>query len=218
MSEENLPREKPESTPIASVDRSAWSRPWAQLKYFTFQPAIFPRLLGKVSDDARPGNLVSVYDKNGNRAGAGLFNPRAKIPLRVVAHGAEPIDESYFELAIRRAVELRRGLFKLDEVTDAYRLINSDGDGLSGLTIDRYGDTLLCEVYSLGIAQRLPRWLPLLHELAGTRFARVQVDHDLGSLEGIKPSTFNETNAAAPRAVKIREHGVRYEVDFAEGH
>ena len=58
---------------------------------------------------------------------------------------------------------------------------------------------LLCEVFSLGIAQRLPAWLPLLHELAGTKFARVQVDHDLGSLEGIKPSTFNETNAAAPR-------------------
>jgi 23S rRNA (cytosine1962-C5)-methyltransferase len=44
------------------------------------------------------------------------------------------------------------------------------------------------------------------------------VDHDLGSLEGIKPSTFNEANAAAPRAVKIREHGIRYEVDFLEGH
>jgi 23S rRNA (cytosine1962-C5)-methyltransferase len=89
---------------------------------------------------------------------------------------------------------------------------------LSGLTIDRYADTLLCEIYSLGMALRLPKWLPLLHELAGTKFARVQVDHDLGSLEGIKPSTFNETNAAAPRSVKIREHGVRYEVDFAEGH
>ena len=46
-------------------------------------------------------------------------------------------------------------MFDLDAVTDAYRLINSDGDGLSGLTIDRYGDTLLCELYSLGIAQRL---------------------------------------------------------------
>ena len=69
-------------------------------------------------------------------------------------------------------MELRRTLFKLDETTDAYRLINSDGDGLSGLTIDRYGDTLLCEVYSLGIALRLPVWLPLLHELAGTKFAR----------------------------------------------
>jgi len=115
-------------------------------------------------------------------------------------------------------VALRREVFRLDEVTDAYRLINSDGDGLSGLTIDRYGDTLLCEVYSLGIAQRLPTWLPILHELAGTRFARVHVDHDLGSLEGIKPSQFKETNAAAPRTVKIREHGVRYEVNFESGH
>ncbi|MES2695191.1 MAG: class I SAM-dependent rRNA methyltransferase [Verrucomicrobiota bacterium] len=207
-----------EKAPPPVIDRSAWVRPWAQLKYFTFQPAIFPRLLGHVSPDARPGDFVNVYDKNGNLAGGGLFNPRAKIPLRVVTHSTEPVNEGYFELAIRRAVELRRTLFKLDEVTDAYRLINSDGDGLSGLTIDRYGDTLLCEIYSLGIAQRLPQWLPLLHELAGTKFARVHVDHDLGSLEGIKPSIFNETNAAAPRAVKIREHGVRYEVDFAEGH
>jgi 23S rRNA (cytosine1962-C5)-methyltransferase len=213
-----LPHDKPHPPARAPIDRSGWLRPWAQLKYFTFQPAIFPRLLGQVSPDARPGDLVNVYDKNGNLAGGGIFNPRAKIPLRVVTHAAEPVGESYFEAAIRRAVELRRGLFKLDETTDAYRLINSDGDGLSGLTIDRYADTLLCEVYSLGIAQRLPKWLPLLHELAGTKFARVQVDHDLGSLEGIKPSTFNETNAAAPRTVKIREHGVRYEVDFAEGH
>lgn len=208
---------KPEKTPPA-YDRAAWPKPWAQLKYFTFQPAIFPRLLGQVSSDAKPGDFVNVYDKNGNLTGGGLFNPRAKIPLRVVCHSTGPVTESYFEQAIRRAVELRRALFRLDEHTDAYRLINSDGDGLSGLTIDRYGDTLMCEVYSFGMAQRLSKWLPLLHELAGTRFARVHVDHDLGSLEGIKPSWFNETNAAAPRAVKIREHGVRYEVDFDEGH
>jgi 23S rRNA (cytosine1962-C5)-methyltransferase len=200
------------------VDRSSWPRPWAQLKYVTFQPAIFPRLLGEVSPDARPGDWVSVYDKNGEPVGAGLFNPRAKIPLRVVAHGEGPIGEDYFDGALRRAVALRRELFKLDLETDAYRLVNSDGDGLSGLTIDRYGEVLLCEVFSLGIAQRLPKWLPLLHELAGTKYARVQVDHDLGSLEGIKPSTFNETNAAAPRSVKIRENGVRYEVDFEDGH
>jgi 23S rRNA (cytosine1962-C5)-methyltransferase len=215
---ETPPKDKGAKPMALSIDRAAWPKPWAQLKYFTFQPAIFPRLLGQVSSDARPGDFVNVYDKTGNLTGGGLFNPRAKIPLRVVTHSTEPVSESYFETAIHRAVELRRTLFKLDETTDAYRLINSDGDGLSGLTIDRYGDTLRCELYSLGMAQRLPKWLPLLHELAGTKFARVQVDHDLGSLEGIKPSTFNETNAAAPRAVKIREHGVRYEVDFAEGH
>ncbi|MEN9812547.1 MAG: hypothetical protein RL479_1233, partial [Verrucomicrobiota bacterium] len=141
--------EKPPVAPPPPVDRSSWPRPWAQLKYFTFQPAIFPRLLGQVSPDARPGDLVNVFDKQGRPAGGGLYNPRAKIPLRVVCHSPEPVNEAYFEGALRRAVELRRTLFKLDEATEAYRLINSDGDGLSGLTVDRYGDTLLCEVYSL---------------------------------------------------------------------
>lgn len=204
-----------ENPAIAPDDRP---RPWVQLKFFTFQPAIFPRMLGQVSPGAKPGDWVTVYDKAGKVCGNGLYNPRAKIPLRVVRHGREARDESYWEEAIRRAVALRRDLLKLDATTDAYRLINSDGDGLSGLTIDRYGETLLCDVMSLGIAHRLPQWLPLLHELAGTKFARVHVDHDLGSLEGIKPSVFNETNAAAPAKVKIREHGIRYEVDFAEGH
>ena len=207
-----------DETETPSLPPEARPKPWAQLKFFTFQPAIFPRMLGKVSLGAKPGEWVTVYDKAGKVCGNGIYNPRAKIPLRVVRHGAESMDETYWEGAIRRAVALRREMLKLDETTDAYRLINSDGDGLSGLTIDRYGDTLLCDVMSLGIAHRLPEWLPLLHALAGTKFARVHVDHDLGSLEGIKPSFFNETNAAAPAKVKIREHGIRYEVDFAEGH
>ncbi len=200
------------------IDPSLWVKPWAQLKFVSFQPAIFPRMLGEVSRDARPGDLVNVYDKFGNRVGIGLFNPRAKMPLRVVVHTGEPMGEEYFEGAIRRAVALRREMFKLDAVSDAYRVINSDGDGISGLTIDRYADTLYCDVYSLGIFLRLPKWLPLLHELLGTKHVRVHVDHDLGSLEGIKPSQMKDLTASAPDRVKIREHGVRYEVDFAEGH
>ncbi len=207
-----------EKLPAAPVDRALWSRPWVQLKFVSFQPAIFPRMLGDASSDARPGDLVSVYDKFGQRVGIGLFNPRAKMPLRVVTHTPEPLGEEYFEMALRRAVALRREMFKLDEVTDAYRVVNSDGDGVSGLTIDRYADVLFCDVYSLGIFQRLPQWLPLLHGLLGTKHVRVHVDHDLGSLEGIKPSQMKALTASAPDKVRIREHGVKFEVDFAEGH
>jgi 23S rRNA (cytosine1962-C5)-methyltransferase len=199
-------------------DQSQRSKPWAQLKFVTFQPHIFPRMLGGVSPDAKAGDLVAVYDKLGQRLGAGLYNPRAKIPLRVVCHSAEPVGEDYFDTALHRAVALRRGRLKLDEQTDAWRAVNSDGDGLSGLTVDRYDDVLFCDVTSLGIFQRLPKWLPLLHELCGTKHTHVHVDHDLGSLEGIKPSLMKEVTATAPAKVRIREHGVRYEVDFVEGH
>ena len=175
-------------------------------------------MLGGVSPDAKAGDLVAVYDKLGQRLGAGLYNPRAKIPLRVVCHSAEPVGEDYFDTALHRAVALRRGWLKLDEQTDAWRAVNSDGDGLSGLTVDRYDDVLFCDVTSLGIFQRLPKWLPLLHELCGTKHTHVHVDHDLGSLEGIKPSLMKEVTVTAPAKVRIREHGVRYEVDFVEGH
>ena len=60
----------------------------------------------RVSPDAKAGDLVAVYDKHGQRVGAGLYNPRAKIPLRVVCHSAEPVGEDYFEAALRRAVAL----------------------------------------------------------------------------------------------------------------
>jgi 23S rRNA (cytosine1962-C5)-methyltransferase len=217
-SQDQEPSFRPARKELGPVDRTQWARPWAQLKFVSFQPAIFPRMLGEVSRDAKPGDLVSVYDKFGERVGIGLFNPRAKMPLRVVTHTSEPLGEEYFETAIRRAVALRRERFKLDAATEAYRVINSDGDGLSGLTIDRYADTLYCDVYSLGMFQRLSGWLPLLHELLGTKHVRVHVDHDLGSLEGIKPSQMRDITATAPDRVRIREHGVKYEVDFAEGH
>jgi 23S rRNA (cytosine1962-C5)-methyltransferase len=206
------------SESISEIDRSKWDKPWAQLKFYTFQPAVFPRMLGEVSSNARPGDLVAVYDKAGLRVGIGLFNPRAKIPLRVVCHSQESVGEAYFEGALKRAVALRRELFQLDATTDAYRLVNSDGDGMSGLTIDRYGETLFCDVYSLGMFERLPGWLPLLHEWTGTRHAHIHVDHDLGSLEGMKPSNVKEIVASAPDKVKIRENGVRFEVDFVAGH
>src|SRR5882724_3921180 len=143
MPEENAPAAAKPPPPInpgraelgEPLPPEQWSKPWAQLKFVSFQPAIFPRMLGDVSRDARPGDLVSVYDKFGHRVGTGLFNPRAKMPLRVVVHSSEPAGEEYFELAIRRAVALRKDLFQLDGQTDAWRVLNSDGDGLSGLTI-----------------------------------------------------------------------------------
>ena len=111
--EQDLPF-RPARKERGPVDRTQWARPWAQLKFVSFQPAIFPRMLGDVSRDAKPGDLVSVYDKFGERVGIGLFNPRAKMPLRVVTHTVEPLGEEYFETAIRRAVALRRDVFKLD--------------------------------------------------------------------------------------------------------
>ncbi|MES2705380.1 MAG: class I SAM-dependent rRNA methyltransferase [Verrucomicrobiota bacterium] len=204
----------PEYVPPAGSEN--WDTPWVQLKYFTYQPAVYPRMLAGSSPKITPGDIVTVYDKNGDRFGAGFYNARARVPLRMIHHSAnEPADDSFFLKALERAVELRRDILKLDAVTEAYRVVNSDGDGLSGLIIDRYADVLLADVHSLGVWQRLPNWMPRLHELLGTKRHLIRVDEEIARIEGIRP---DPVAMGAPRLVKFREHGVRYEVNFEEGH
>ena len=141
--------------------------------------------------------------------------PKARVPLRVLVHGEQTATEDYFTTAIERAADWRVGTLKLDAQMDCYRVVNSDGDALSGLTVDRYADTLSVEVHSLGIYQRLPQILAALHSRLGTRREVVNVDDHIARIEGINVRRAPE---APPKQVRVREHGVRYEVDFTKGH
>lgn len=209
------PRTPAPKRPQPPPGSESWRRPWVQMKYFSFNPCIYPAMIRAASPDAKAGSLVSVYDKDGELFGAGLYNPKARVPLRVIAHGEAPFGEADFLKLLERAVDLRLNRLRLPEVSDAFRVVHSDGDGLSGLVVDRYADVLSVEVHSLGVFQRLPQWLPLLHETLGTRRVVIEVDSQVARLEGIDPSRVKSDKV---RAVKIREQGVVYEVDFEAGH
>ena len=194
---------------------STWTAPWVQMKYYTYTPTVYPRMIATSSPGIRGGALVSVYDRNGARFGAGLFNAKARVPLRILYHGPDEISEDHMLRSLDRAVALRRDTLKLDATAEAWRVISSDGDYLSGLTVDRYADILCVEIHSLGVWQRLGEWLPRLHSLLGTKRQIIRVDPEIAHIEGIRPPP---SPADEPRAVRIREHGIRYEVNFAEGH
>lgn len=203
--------------PPASAVKSASDRrtPWVQLKYYSSAPTLYPAMVHSASPDARPGDLVSVYDKEGRAYGAGLYNPHARVPVRMFHHGEALFGEEDILRLLDRAVDLRQTVLRLPEVTEAYRVVHSDGDGLSGLIVDRYADTLSVSVHSLGVWQRLGRWLPHLHARLGTRREVVEVEDHIARLERI---VRRGPEPAPMSPAKIREHGVRYEVDFIAGH
>jgi 23S rRNA (cytosine1962-C5)-methyltransferase len=186
------------------------------LKYQTFHPSIWPKMVGEVSRDAKAGDLVEVIGRQGTRFGWGLWNPKSRMPLRVVSHSLEDLDEGFFERAIVRAGELRRGMLKLDGETECYRCVHGDADFLPGMVADRFGDVLSVEITALGAWMRLGRWLPLMHEVFGTRRVVVKVDEELGRVEGIPRVGGVESDKV--RSVKVLENGVKYEIDFTHGH
>jgi 23S rRNA (cytosine1962-C5)-methyltransferase len=201
--------------------------PWVVLRSGTASPLVYRRMVAQVDDAARPGDIVTVYDKRGERFGQGLFNPRSEIALRMLTSGEAHVDQRFWQAQLEQAVTLRRQL-NVAERTDAYRLVHAEGDGLSGLIIERYADTLICELFALGMQQRVGEIIDALKPLLGPPDSRdrpdqageewrvvLRADERIARLEGFDVPP---PDSHAPTHVVIREHDVRYRVDLARGH
>src|SRR4029077_17648219 len=115
-------------------------------------PWIFQKMVEKPAERLPAGSVVDILDRAGPWVGRGFLNGHSRIALRVLtADPAETIDAAFFARRLERAIELRRGWLGLDAVSDAYRLVHSEGDGLSGLVVDRFGATLVLEFFAAGM-------------------------------------------------------------------
>jgi 23S rRNA (cytosine1962-C5)-methyltransferase len=191
------------------------SLPQVRLRSASAHPHLYRRMVDQADPAAQPGDLVQVLDREGQPFGYALYNPRSEIVLRMLSY-AEPPEAYFWQHQLEQAVDLRRGMLKLDEVTDAYRVLYSEADGLPGLVVDRFHDTLSAEVFSLGMYQRASALLERLQPLCGTRHWTLSVDAAVHGQEGfLAAPAFSE---ACPRQTTISEFGTRFRVNFSEGH
>lgn len=181
-------------------------------------PFVFRKMVAGPVGGRRPsdGDLVRVVDRDGRPIGFGLWNGRSQIALRLLDRGPEPPGPAFWDERIARAAALRRELLGLDAVTDAYRAVHAEGDGLSGLIADRFADVLSIEVFSLGIYQRIGPIVERLARAFGTGWFRVHVDARIAEAEDFAGRPVASPDL--PERVTIREHGIRYRVRFDGGH
>jgi 23S rRNA (cytosine1962-C5)-methyltransferase len=180
-------------------------------------PFIFRKMIiGPVGPAVpNPGDLVRAVDRDGKHLGFGLWNPRSQISLRLLSRQAEPPGVEFWEHRLSQAVELRQSL-DFDAETTAYRVVHAEGDGLSGLVIDRFDDVLSVEVFSLGMYQRIGPILEILAAKLGTRHFRVKVDERVAMQEDFPGRPVGSPQL--PPRVTVQEHGVRFRIHFEEGH
>jgi 23S rRNA (cytosine1962-C5)-methyltransferase len=181
-------------------------------------PFIYRKMVIGPLDPQRPndGDLVRVVDRDEVPLGFGLWNSRSQISVRLIARGHEPPGPEFWRDRIDRAIALRRDVLGLDAVSNAYRLLHAEGDGLSGLIVDRYDDVLSAEVFSLGMYQRIGPLLALAADRLGTKHIRVHVDERIALAEDFPGRPV--ASPGLPPRVTIQEHGVRYRIQFDESH
>lgn len=169
-------------------------------------PWIFQKMVDKPAVRPRPGAVVEIEDRDGTWCGRGFYNGHSRIALRVLTQDPdEAVDGAFFERRLGRAIALRRELLKLDAVTDAYRLVHSEGDDLSGLVVDRFGDILVTEYFSAGMF----RQRELIRRVLDTHYPGAR--HYAFAEEHVqKQESFDHATPPSPEPVVITEHGVQF--------
>jgi len=179
-------------------------------------PRIFRKQVAATAPGLRPGQRVAILDPRGSLVGWGLFHPRSEIRVRLLRRGSEPADDAWLRERAAAAVLRRLEDPEVSESGDAWRVLHAEGDDFPGLTVDRFGDVLSAEAYTRGAVSLFETILPVLHEHLGTAHHRIAFAEARARAEGER--AFERRSPDCPRRVKIREHGVRFEVDLEEGH
>lgn len=163
-----------------------------------------------------PGGLVDVKSSTGNFVARGYYNPGTDIAIRILTRDIdEAIDYDFVRRRLHSAATLRQ-VFD-PEQTNAYRLVNAEGDGLPGLIVDRYAEILVTQIHTLGMEQLRSLIIEALMDETGARGLLLRNDSQARRREGLE---IKETQVAAgvvPTQVAIRENGVLFLVDPWEG-
>lgn len=200
-------------------------------------PWVYSGAVAETAGSIEPGDVALVYDTNRRLIGAGFVNPRSQILVRMLTRG--PLEllaggekvathelppvlliKTLIEARIEAAANLRRRIGLPSDETTAFRLINSEGDGLPGLVVDVYGDTAAVQFTALGMKRNEDAVFSALRSLPLRLAAIVEVGAgSFSNLEGFESKTrviFGEKDSVG-QGVTCLENGVSLRVDLING-
>ena len=180
-------------------------------------PWIFSGAVAHLQGDPGSGDTVAVRAADGEFLAWATYSPASQIRARVWSWDeSERIDADFLRLRLAQA-QAARGQLLAAEASDALRLVHGESDGLPGVVADRYGEVVVLQFLSTGAERWRGEIAEGVRELTGCSCVFERSDADVRELEGL-PARKGLLHGAIPAAgVEMREHGLRYGVDVAEG-
>jgi len=159
-----------------------------------------------------PGSPVTLAEADGTPLGAGYFNPKSLIAVRLFGPPDTTIDGAFLERQLKRALSLREQL--LDQ--PFYRLVHAEGDLLPGLVIDRFKDVAVVQITTAGMERLSDAVLVALDRTIAPACVILRNDSPSRALEGLD-SHVRVAKGEAPSRIVVEENGVRYFADPQSG-
>jgi len=179
-------------------------------------PWIFSGGVSRVDGKPQGGDTVAVHSAQGEFLAWAAYNPDSQISARIWSWDQnESIDAAFFERRIRAAIAARThpGI-----PAESCRLVYGEADGLPGLIADRYGDTVVVQLASVGAERWREAIADALLHVTGAARVYERSDLDVRELEGLPPRVGVLRGDAPPETIEIKEHSVHFLVDVRHGH
>jgi 23S rRNA (cytosine1962-C5)-methyltransferase len=176
-------------------------------------PWIYPKSIVS-QEDCQTGELVQVWDKHDQHIATGIYNAHSLYRVRILAYAHDPVQhdslESILLYRLHQAIRLREMLALKEKQTTAYRLFNSEAEGLSGLTIDRFNQILVVSSSAL--------WVEKHRELI-IACIKQSIHHAeifwFPQTQALKQEGLSVEAASIERTEIVLESGLKFSVNFS---
>ena len=179
-------------------------------------PWVFSGAIAAVAGRPEPGDIVLARSASGHPLALGFYNPLTDIAFRsLTSRCEENISQYFWQSRLNAAHKLRQKV--VDEQTNAYRLINAEGDGFPGLIVDVYDSTVVMSIATAGMEKQKSHILnALISQLKPARIYE-QSEGRSREMEGLEKRSGIIFGDDQCDPVEITENGLKFEVDFVAG-
>ena len=180
-------------------------------------PWIFSGAIERIDRDVNPGDIVDIYDYTGRFLAKGYINPKSQIIVRILTwnQDEDPSSEEFLFNRLKNAIDIRMNHFD-QSITNAFRLVNSEADFLPGLIVDKYDDTIVIQILTLGMEMLRDKIIKLLIDLLSPKCIYERSDTQIRKKEGLSPKKALIYGDVRDR-IEILENGFRFLVDVQNG-
>lgn len=191
--------------------------------FFGRHPWVFAGAVDQVKSGSdatviEPGTTVRVVSSEGKFIAWGLINPNSRIVVRLYSwNSEETLSPEFWRKQIHTAVQARKSIFDLKADSTGCRLVFSESDVLSGLTVDFYGRYLLVQFTSLALYLHRDALIDALNQEVQPKGIWLRTEKGMREAEGLEAVDGLLSGEEPPRPLFIDEHGVTYGVDVQQG-
>jgi len=182
------------------------------------EPWLFDGSIASASPPDLPsGSVAIIFDDRRRVAGVGLWDPDSPIRVKMLhGGGAVTVDADLWRTRLSAALDRRRSLID-DPDTTAWRWVHGENDGMPGLVVDRYADTLVVKCYTAAWVPHLDDVLAALVDIGAPE--RIVIRHSRRIGDAFPYADGETVHGPAPTApVVFRERGLTMAADVVTGH